>query len=342
MNFNYTLKYRTFDKLLADVQMDLASYDLQGQIDPSQLIKVAMRVNYDLGLRIQQPKDDILEVEHGKTRLPDDFTVMNYAMICGEPDNESIVPPQGTHTESLNPNDSNHPDNISAVVPKYTPFPDSKNCGCPNNQKVCLEWNKEQPIVIQKVNTVRANNYRRYSNFYQIRFTNSHFVSAQCPNIAVHSNNPKSHKYDTHNNGNSQGYNGHGGAINEAFIKDGFIWTSMGSGNLYINYEGAMEDSDGNLLVPNHPLLNEYYEYALKQRIFENLVMAGESLGPQIQIVEQRFRAARNNALSMVNTPNFSEMQKLWVANRLAQYSKYYDMFKSYAGQMSPRVNNAV
>jgi hypothetical protein len=131
-------------------------------------------------------------------------------------------------------------------------------------------------------------------------------------------------------------------AHDQAYIKDGFVWTSVDCGHLYINYQGAMEDSDGNLLVPNHPLLNEYYEYALKQRIFENLVMAGESLSNQVQIIEQRLRAARNNAFSLVNTPNFSEMQKLWVANRLAMSSKYTDMFKSYHGQMSPRVNNAV
>jgi len=306
MDFNYTLKYRTFDQLLADAQIDFKSYDLQGQIDPATLVKVALRVNYDLGLRIQQPKDAILEIEKGKTKLPDDFTVMNYAMICGEPDDESIVPPQGTHTESINP-----------VVPKYTAFPDSTNCGSANSQKVCLEWNKDQPVIIQKVNTVSANNHRQYRKFYQIQFTNSKSIHCDCPNL---------------------GYL----ARDQAYIKDNFIWTNLECGNLYINYEGAMEDSEGNLLVPNHPLLNEYYEYALKQRILENLLMAGESVGPMIQLTEQRFRAARNNALSMVNTPNFSEMQKLWTANRLAMYSKYYDPFKSYAGQMSSRVNNVV
>lgn len=341
MNFNYTLKYRKFDELLADVQMDFKSQDLQGQIDPATLVKVALRVNYDLGLRIQQPKDDILEVEHGKVKLPDDFNVMNYAMICGEPEDESFIPPQGTHTESLNPSDRNHPNNMNPVVPKFTAFPNSTNCGCSNNQKVCLEWNKEQPIVIQKVNTQRANNYRYYTNFYQVRWTNSHSLSNICPNIPVHSNNPKSNTYNRSTNGNSQRYNYNNGAINTAFVKDGFIWTSMDCGTLYINYEGAMEDSDGNLLVPNHPLLNEYYEYALKQRIVENLIMAGEPMSGQVQLIEQRLRAARNNALSLVNTPNFSEMQKLWTANRLAMYSKYYDQFKSYASQMSPNVNNA-
>jgi hypothetical protein len=49
----------------------------------------------------------------------------------------------------------------------------------------------------------------------------------------------------------------------------------------------------------------------------------------KMQLIEQRLRAARNNALTIVNTPNFSEMKKLWETNRKAQYGRYYNMFKS-------------
>ena len=52
MNYNYTLKYRTFDSLLEDVKIDLKAIATDTTIDPSQLYKVAIRVNYDLGLRI--------------------------------------------------------------------------------------------------------------------------------------------------------------------------------------------------------------------------------------------------------------------------------------------------
>ena len=45
-------KYRTFDQLLEDVMVDFQTYALEGMIEPAQLIKVATRVNYDLGLRI--------------------------------------------------------------------------------------------------------------------------------------------------------------------------------------------------------------------------------------------------------------------------------------------------
>jgi hypothetical protein len=78
-------------------------------------------------------------------------------------------------------------------------------------------------------------------------------------------------------------------------------------------------------------MLNEFYEYAIKQRVLENMIMNGENVnGNQIQIIEQRLRAARNNAYSLVNTPNFSELKRIWEVNRKAQYHNFYNMFRSY------------
>jgi hypothetical protein len=116
------------------------------------------------------------------------------------------------------------------------------------------------------------------------------------------------------------------------YIKNGFIYTNLDKGNVFISYQGALEDDHGNLLVLDHPMINEYYEYAIKQRILENLFINGEEVTNKIQLVEQRLRGARNNALTIVNTPNFAEMLQLWETNRKAQYYKYYDMFKSYGG----------
>jgi hypothetical protein len=119
-------------------------------------------------------------------------------------------------------------------------------------------------------------------------------------------------------------------APNEGWLKNGFLFTTFQTGKVYLNFQGQMEDDDGNLMVPDHDLLNDYYEYALKQRILENLFRNGEDVSQRIQLIEPRVRAARNQALTLVNTPNFEEMKRLWWANRKAQYGKYYDMFKSH------------
>ena len=91
-----------------------------------------------------------------------------------------------------------------------------------------------------------------------------------------------------------------------------------------------MEDNEGNLLVLDHPYCNEYYEYALKQRILENMIFQGENVSQQLGLIENRLRASRNNALSFVNTPNFKEMQKIWTVNRRAQYHNFYNMWGKY------------
>ena len=44
-------KYRMFSQLMEDVSIDFSNYALEGMIEPAQLIKVATRVNYDLGLK---------------------------------------------------------------------------------------------------------------------------------------------------------------------------------------------------------------------------------------------------------------------------------------------------
>ena len=122
-------------------------------------------------------------------------------------------------------------------------------------------------------------------------------------------------------------------------MKGGFLFTTFDTGKVYLNYQGQMEDDQGQLLVPDHDLLNEYYEYALKARIMENLYLNGEDVAQRLSLIEGRLKAARNQSLSLVNTPNFREMYELWWKNRRAQYSKYYDMFTSHAPANAYRDN---
>ena len=95
-----------------------------------------------------------------------------------------------------------------------------------------------------------------------------------------------------------------------------------------------MEDDEGNLLVIDHPMINDYYEYAIKSRLLENLLINGEDVSQKLQLVEQRLKIARSAALSIVYTPDFQELKNVWEMNRKAQYGKYYDMFRSNPRQV--------
>jgi len=300
MNYNYTLKYRTFESLLEDVRTDLKSLTTDGVIDPAQLIKVAMRVTYDLGLRVYMTKERVLTIEKGRAKLPDDFYVMNFAMLCGQR-SYTVVSPQGT--------------NVQDVVPEWRPWVEQNYCTNDSlpQQPVCLTKCGNSYQLIQVIGTQEVT----YKLMDPVSFKNSQFVDCDCPNV----------KYRSHN---------------VAYIKDGWVYLNMEDANMYINYQGTLEDDNGELLVVDHPMINDYYEYALKKRILENLLMDGSNVSAQLQLVMGEYRVARNYALSIVNTPNFSEMQKVWAMNRKAMYSKYYDMFKSYFTATNFNINNAV
>ena len=342
MDFNYTLRYRTFDQLLEDVTIDLNTFALENMIEPQQLIKLAKRLNYELGLRVNQTKEVVLEVCHGKVKLPDDFYVWNYGLVCTEreerigyggmqggtniqevpyqevPSTTNVCAPDTVNCRTCNSNpcnqtaacDLNHPI-VDPIPTEYDPNnPYGNTCIAP---RVFMNCKGEQYELIQVINPGLTRIYRA---LHPLRMRSSENIDKECPDLY---------------------YNG----PNEGWLKGGYLFTTFETGTVYINYQGAMEDDQGNLLVPDHDLLNEYYEYAFKQRILENLYINGEDVAQRLQIIEQRMRGARNNALSLVNTPNFKEMEKMWWTNRRAMYAKYYDMFKSYTyGNYARRMYN--
>jgi hypothetical protein len=330
--YNYTIKYRTFDSLLEDVTVDLNTFALENMIEPQQLIKLTKKINYDLGLRVNQTKEVILEVCHGRVKLPDDFYVFNFALICGTytvntgyniggtniqevpyvevPSTVDVCSPITVNCRTCNANpcnhtagcDLNHPivDPIPVAYDPLNPYGDT--CIPP---RVFMNCKGDKYELIQVVGG--SGETRTYSSTMPLRMKASQNIECNCPNL--YWNTP-----------------------NEGWIQGGFLFTTLDTCKIYLNYQGQMEDDQGNLLVPDHDLLNEYYEYALKARIFENLYLNGEDVAQRMQLVEQRLKSARNNALSVVNTPNFRELEDMWWTNRRAMYGKYYSMFESYAG----------
>ena len=135
MSYNYTIKYRTFEQLLSDVQVDFQNLSLQNMIEPQQLIKVVKRVSNDLGLRIFMTKETLLEVHKGRVKLPDNFYVLNYAMVCDDVVvNEPVS--QGTDIQEVN------------IIPTYkqtssvintceAPSVKCQSCGTPTNTCGC-------------------------------------------------------------------------------------------------------------------------------------------------------------------------------------------------------------
>jgi isopentenyldiphosphate isomerase len=164
----------------------------------------------------------------------------------------------------------------------------------------CVTHEHGQPVVIDRCN----GRTRKFKNMFRLEIVKNNSVSADCVDV-----NSRNHY--------------------AVFLKNGFIETNFKEGEVLIMYESVMETAKGELMVLSHPYADEYYEYAIKERIYENLAQAGENTFQLMQLMTAKLREARNKALGFINTPDFNEMKQIWLTNRKAQYYKFYDMFKN-------------
>lgn len=374
-------KYRTFDDLMDSVKLDLYTYDLEGLLNPQQMIKVAMRCNYDLGLRINMQKSRVIDIHKGKGKLPEDMDVLNFALVCEDRLVSEIPSYNKTYTEGilegvilaqnfLEPRFVNQ----STIYTDVTYGMNVINHQLHTMSVVVQAFATDGSLLDFDVTVLDMDNIRLYSESVETivgvkivvmgaKISTVGNGSGTCPALLDCAADGTPRVYYTTNGRRFENRNpirlhihkteslspepredydarmddsfitGLGmkkGNYYDAYLKNGFLHVNFDEGVVFLNYQSVMEDDDGNLLVLDNPYTNEYYEYAIKQRIFENLFMAGEPVQNHLQLMSGQLRAARNNALSFVNTPDFAEMKKLHEINRKAQYHNYYNMFKNY------------
>lgn len=279
------ITYRTFDELLASVAIDFSVYNNEGMMEPAQLIKVAIRVNQELGIRIHRTKEAIIEIDKGKAKLPSDMYTLNRAFLCNRWKVIEQVP-SGTHKEDVI---------LDGDTCKKCGEPDP-TCSCEKTYSVCKNTHVK---VVEK----KRFQTREYEDFAKL------YIAPSSYNAKGNDCGPHECKY-------------------HAEIKYGYLYiTGVDYGKVFISYESTMEDEDGNLLVIDHPEINEYYETALKEKVLQNLYFNGEDVERKWKFMQEEMRKAKNNAYSIVNTPNFHEMLDLWKMNRTAMHQRYYNQF---------------
>ncbi len=317
------IAYKTFDELMADVTTDLRSYSLSGLIDPQELIRVVRMVTKDLGLRIYKTKEVALELHNGKVRLPEDYYTFNFALLA-DSGSKLIVPPQGVSTtvvpypqvqayQDAPPPAENCKTYCGTseqqpcgqceqctptlvISPGHTPLKLFGNpCQAP---RVFLDCKGDAMELVQIVNA-QVHRWKRLIRLYLI---DSPGIPESCPNRYAY-------------------------GCDKIWVKDRFLHSDLECGTIYLNYEGVLEDEEGNLLVVDVPKLTEYYEYAVKVRIFENLYLNGEDVQQRLQFLENKLLVVKDEARKIVKTPNFSELHEMWKLNRRAFNSRYVDMF---------------
>lgn len=284
------LQYKTFNQLMSSVSSDLGRYADEGMIDEILYIKEARKVNAELGLKIHKEKEVIIDVINYKACLPADFQYLQLALACSV--SYVTVPKfQGVHTE-----DKEIPLTNKCNTCGQTP------CNC-NNCKVQFKACDGYKYVAQTIGIKTE----RFEHLELLSLTkNSHrFCSDNCLNFSFRSPNVMNVLGD------------------EATF-------SFREGKVYLNYLSDMTDDKGNFLILDHPLTNDYYEYAVKKKFFENLKFNKDGdVAQDLQYVIGQLREARTRAISLVNMPEYEEINKFFLDNRRRFYDNYISYFEN-------------
>lgn len=291
--------YRTFDELLSAVQSDMKSTTQEGFIEPQDLIKVAQRINKELHVEKFTDKETLLNVSKYRVRLPLDLYMLNFAFIVYDT-KVTYKANQGIQTEDvLVPVDATPQDLYNNL--KELP----ENC---KNEIVRITECGETYQIIQKIGVVE----KTYKYLDRLIIEDNQLIS---PEFKKHLTQINESPYLSKN---------------KAYIKNGWLYTEFEEGTVYLNYINNMEDDEGNLLVWDDPIVNEYYEYSFKVRILENMLIAGEQVGELYKLMDSKRRNARLEARNLRFTPGFDEIVKVHNTNRKVMYNKYYKMFSKF------------
>lgn len=287
-------EYIKLSQLLGSVKSDLHLYDDSNLIDEDRLIKIIRKVNSDLGVRLHESKSCIIDVENYKAQLPVDFWKLELAFATSTTTINvgNLMLGGATQTEMVteyptDPTDQQNILNYSQKVNNYTPV----KLGCYDSDCNQCYWIIKKNPTAQKV---------KITNIIPLQ------LNPSCNNHLTH--------YSPHCKFNEGSY--------QIDINENIIETSFKSGQIIITYLGNLEDEDGNVLIPFHPQLFPYYEWACKVKILQDIFMNSEAdVQKKLQYAEKEKTLAWKDALNFT----MSAKAKQWSDYDKKRQCEFYD-----------------
>lgn len=112
-------------------------------------------------------------------------------------------------------------------------------------------------------------------------------------------------------------------------IEDDHIITPFRCGELYIMYLGSMEDEEGNVLFPFHPLITPYYEWSIKEKVLMDCIFnADGNYGDLYKLAQAERVKAWLDAYNITTEKGYGEYVDAQRKRELAWYNQYFKFFQ--------------
>ena len=103
---------------------------------------------------------------------------------------------------------------------------------------------------------------------------------------------------------------------------------SFQEGKAYLCYLGDLISEDGEVEIPFHPMLNPYYEWAIKEKVFEDMFLNSEAdVQQKLAYAAQKKREAHGSAWIFANSREVGEWNKIQKKKQQQYYQKWYSMY---------------
>lgn len=295
MTFDYNNTYKTFAQLMADIEDDLSSYTDAGHIEPDKYIRIVEKCSSFLSVKINPSKVATLDVVKITSNKKN---VKGRAKL---PANFKLWE-AGFICHSFV--ERQFPEEF--IKTTTTTTTSENECG-----SLCPTCNECSDTCIHITIEVTKETFLEVHHQIPLKLVTPHYACDDC-------NEPDFHNYQE--------------TSIEREGDDLYLNFAFDEGKIFIKYTAKMV-SPNEILIYDHPLVLEYYEYAVKERILEDLWLNGkEQVYNKFQVTAAKHIEARKEAKRFVNTPDFAELREYYLDNRRRKYDKYFaPLLKKYA-----------
>ncbi len=112
-------------------------------------------------------------------------------------------------------------------------------------------------------------------------------------------------------------------------IENGNIRTPFRSGELYIMYLANMQDEEGHLLFPFHPLITPYYEWSIVEKVTRDAIFNSDgNYGEMFKLAQLERTKAWLDAHAITNTKEYYDYVEMQRKKELGWYNEYFKYFQ--------------
>lgn len=105
---------------------------------------------------------------------------------------------------------------------------------------------------------------------------------------------------------------------------DLYLLTGVKEAKIVVTYVSTMISKE-DIMIYDHPLVRDYYEYAVKEKILEDIWLNGkDAVLQRYQLVTEKHRQSKIEAKRFVNTPDFNELKAYHRNHRIKMYNRYF------------------